>query len=438
VLSIGPVTAIGSVTVNGIRFEDTAANITGDDTTKVLADIRKLGATLKIKGRLNDDGITGVAERIEIENEIRGAIGAITLPDSFTVLGQTVFVDGGTVFADTTGLTGASPLAVNDIVEVHGARDAAGHIRATRVENLGAVVVVDELKGTITAKTGTTSGTLDIGGATYSFDTNTVVVPAGAAFIVGTLVEVHLSGTLVTRLEVEDLDEPEFEPAEGVESHVEGFVTGFVSLSSPFSVGGRLVDASAAKFEGGLPADLANDVKVEAEGHVIGGLLVAERIEFKDSLRIQSTVTAGGVTAGGTGSFTLLGKTIFVTSSTLNNPGDINPSDNVEVRGFLNNDGTSITAARIDSVGSIQSDQHIIQGLVTDKNGATLHLTILGFDVDASGSNGAGLGVEFQDDNDAIMAPIAFFDAVTVGRTVVTARGTPGAGTLTANKVEIE
>ena len=437
VFSAGPVTAIGSVTVNGIKFEDTAADITGDDSPKTLADIRKVGAVLRIRGRLNADGMSGTADRIEIENELRGPIGSITLPDTFVVLGQTVVVDGGTTFADTTGLTGADPLAVSEFVEVHGARDAAGHVRATRVERIGAPGV-DELRGFITAKTGVASGTVTIGGADFTFDGSTVIVPAGAAFDVGTLVEVHLVGTAITRLEVEDLDESQLNPTEGTESRIEGLVSGFTSLASPFFVAGQEVMASSAKFEGGVAADLANDVKVEAKGIMSGGVLVASEIEFEDSIRIQSVVQSGGVTAGSPGSFEMLGLTIAVTGSTVNQQGDINPGDSLEIRGFLNVDGQSITATRIDPVGPIDADKHFIQGVVSAKNGATLHLTVLGIDVNVAGWNGAGGGVQFQDATEAPMTPAEFFAAVVEGRTVVKARGTPGTGTLVAKEVELE
>jgi len=437
IYSAGPVTSIGSVTVNGIKFEDTSADITGDDAPKTLADIRKVGAVLRIRGRLNSDGISGTAERIEIENELRGPIDFITLPEQFVVLGQTIMVDGGTTFSDTTGLSGADPLAVSEVVEVHGVRDAAGHVRATRVERMG-VPGVDELRGFITAKTGAATGTVTIGGADFTFDASTDLVPVGAAFDVGTLVEVHLVGTAITRLEVEDLDESQLTPTEGIESRIEGLVSGFTSLASPFFVAGQVVNASSARFEDGVAADLANDVRVEAKGSMTGGVLVAREIEFEDSIRIQSVVQSGGVTAGSPGNFELMGITITVTGSTVNQGGDINPGDSIEIRGFVNVDGLSITATRIDSVGLIDADKHLIQGVVAAMNTAMLHLTILGIDVNAAGWNGTGGGVEFRDAGESPMMPAAFFAAVVEGRTVVRARGTPGTGSLVANEMEIE
>jgi hypothetical protein len=421
IVSTGTLTK-GSAIVNGIRFEDTLADITGDDNPKTPADLQN-GMVVKVTGSRNDDGVTGTADSIEIENEVRGPIGAIAPPDSFTVLGQTVFVDGGTVFANVANF---GALAAGDNVEVHGARDAAGNIRATRVEKLGAAGVVDEVKGAIAAKTGTTSGTITIGGTTFTFDNATAIVPAGAAFDVGTVVEIHLDqGTLrANRIEIED-----FGAGEGQEAEVEGFVSGFSGLSNNFFVAGIEVDASNARFEGGVPGDMANDVKVEAEGHMQGGILVADKIEFKDALRLESNVVSAG-----SGSITLLGKTVFITSNTIGGAGPFNAGQGVRVRGFLNQDNTTITATRVDALGqAVESDRHIVQGLVSSSDSGARHLTVLGFDVDASGT-----GVQFQDDNDLPLTATQFFNSLTAGKTLVKARGSVAGTSMTANQVELE
>ena len=63
----------GSVIVNGVRFEDTTANITIDDTPKTASALQN-GMVVKVRGRFNADGTTGTAERIEVENEARGTV----------------------------------------------------------------------------------------------------------------------------------------------------------------------------------------------------------------------------------------------------------------------------------------------------------------------------------------------------------------------------
>jgi hypothetical protein len=426
----------GSVIVNGVRFEDTAANIHPDDTGKVFSpSTLKDGMTVKVRGEINDDRVTGRALEIEVENEVRGTITAKGT-DSLTVLGQTVFVDGGTVFANVANF---AALAVGQAVEVHGQRDAAGAIRATRVELLVGPGVVDEVRGVVAGKDASPgAGTFTIGGATFTYDGGTSIVdPAGGAtFANGALVEVHLdAGTnRANRIEIEDDEDNEFEPAEGQEFEVEGFVTG-LSGNDLFVNGQAVRLTGSTRYEGGVSTDLANDVKVEAEGHMVGGVLVADEITFKDAVRFETNLEAVS-----TGSVTVLGRTVFITSRTLQNPrdGSFLAGEGVRIRAFLNQDNTTFTATRIDEDSSpVASNDHAIQGLVISASSPTIVLVKEmpnGFTVDTTGLS----DVNFKDDNDTSIGRSAFFGALKAGQTVVKAKGTYSSGTLTAREVEIE
>ncbi|MDP3422896.1 MAG: DUF5666 domain-containing protein [Burkholderiaceae bacterium] len=67
----------------------------------------------------------------------------------------------------------------------------------------------------------------------------------------------------------------------GFEYESYGFVSDFVSVSS-FKVNGMAVDASAARFEDGTPANLANGAYLEVKGaQNAQGVFVARKIEFK-------------------------------------------------------------------------------------------------------------------------------------------------------------
>jgi hypothetical protein len=435
VVSTGTMTK-GSVIVNGVRFEDTLADITADDSPKTPAFLQS-GMTVKVKGRRNDDGVTGTATDIEVENEVRGTITAKGT-DSFTVLGQTVFVDGGTVFDDVANF---AALAVGNAVEVHGQRDAAGAIRATRVELLAGPGVVDEVRGVVAGKDASPGpGTFTIGGGTFTFDGGTVIV-GGVAFDNGDLVEIHLdAGTnRANRIELEDAEDAAFDPAEGEEFEVEGFVTGLAGDN--FFVNGQAVSLQAGtRFEAGLPADLANDVRVEADGHMIGGVLVADKITFKDSVRFEANLEA--VSGGPDNNVTVFGRTVFITSRTEQNPrdGSFLVGEGVKIRAFLNLDNTTFTATRIDEESApVAPDDHAIQGLVISASSPTIVLVKElpdGFTVDTTGL----LDVNFKDDNDIPIGRSAFFGALTARQTVVKAKGTWNAGTntLSAREVEIE
>ena len=416
----------GSAIVNGIAYSDTLATITADDVVKDETFLQS-GMTVKLKGSRNGDGLTGDAAEIEVKNEVRGAIFSKGF-DSFLVLGQTVYVDGGTIF---TGVADFDSLLSGDPVEVYGLRNAAGSIRATRVELLGAVGV-DEVRGTINAQfgSGSISITIDTGG--FNVDGATTVLPTGASFDVGTLVEIELTGLHVDQLKVEDAFDAGFIPASGEDLVVEGFISGFTALTGTFMVNGQTVDSSGAELVGGAAADLDNDVKVIAKGHYIGSVLVADRLEIKDALQLVATISASAIQPWGLGQITVLGKTIFITSNTVGRGnGPYTAGEGVQVWGFLNLDGTTITATRIALVGPVAADANSMQWQLSSFNATTLHLGLLGFDVDASGT------VQFLDKADAMITDAQFFGQLT-DRSIVRATGTVSGSVLTANMLEIE
>jgi hypothetical protein len=66
----------------------------------------------------------------------------------------------------------------------------------------------------------------------------------------------------------------------GIEAHVEGKITAFVSVAN-FTVAGRVVDATAARFENGSAADLRVGREVHVEGRLVGALLRATKVALE-------------------------------------------------------------------------------------------------------------------------------------------------------------
>jgi hypothetical protein len=433
-ISAGTMTK-GSAIVNGIRFAVSPTTvIRKDDTTgHAEAELRD-GMEVKVKGEINDDRLTGQAEKIEVEHEVRGALSGKGA-DDFTVRGQHVITDDRTVFEDRLSATSFNPLTFADLadgekVEVHGGRDDLGDIHATRVERRNDNPD-DDVRGVVTAKVGTVISigafSIDIAGVPTS--------PPGQTVNVGDLVEVHLDAAgAATRVDLEELEDQaeEMEPAEGEEFEVEGFVSGFTAHPGTFKVGNDNVQTtSSTRFEGGVAADLMDGIKVEAEGHMTGGTLVADKIKFKDSIRIEANADSDG-------SANALGKTVRTNSGTklVNLPGGtagILAGDGLKIRGFPNSDNT-ITATRIQKLNNpVQANQMILQGPVSSFSGPPAStMLIVGITVNASGAG------EFQALDDSLLSAAAFFNSLTAGRTIVKARGSFAGSTLTADKVEIE
>jgi len=422
----------GSVILNGIRFEDTSANISADGTDKSASFLGD-GMKVKLKGRVNDDGVTGTADIVEVENEVRGTLGS-KLTDSFVVLGQTVYVDGSTVYA---GVAKFADLVNNvDKVEVHGQRDLTLAIRATRVEKLTGSVQ-EEIRGHVTGKTGS-DFSIDSGARLYTYDGSTVIA-GGLTFADGDLVEVRLSAITpfyATKIELEDAEDTEFQPAEGQELSVEGYVGGLIDTAGifSFSIGDQLVQTVVGtEFEAGVPADLADGKKVEAEGHAdAAGVLIADKIKFDSSMRIHAN-------AAGNSSADVLGLDIQATSRTefdgLAGEANIVSGNGLEIEGFLNPDG-SITATEIKKLGSpVSATEIVLQGVAATVSSTAYTYTVAGITVNYAGAS----EIEDEDANGSAVLTLGQFRAKLVaGRTVVKAKGSYGAGVLTANKIEIE
>lgn len=279
-ISTGVITRFGSVVVNDVEFDVSGTSITVNDNTAAENSLR-LGMVAKIRGTFDPGGLTGVADLLDAENAVLGPISGFGPEvDSFTVLGQKVFVDNNTVFDNNSVFPpDLSGLVQGDIVEVYGLWDTGG-IRATRVEKKTSGQGAN-VKGLVSNYT-PGQDTFNIGVLLVTF-----TPPPPAGFGNGVFVEVEGDPTgpdsmTATRIELEDEEDAPFNPQEGEKVEVEGYVTGYTTLSSPFFVNGRLVDASGARFEGGVPGDLADNVRVEAEGRIdASGVLIAQEIEFK-------------------------------------------------------------------------------------------------------------------------------------------------------------
>jgi hypothetical protein len=330
------------------------------------------------------------------------------------------------------------------VVEVHGLRDATGALHASRVELLNANPLGDELRGTVFALGATTftlrNGTTDV---TVNFSSATLAN--------GEIVEVHgaFNGATFTATSINIEDDTQFEHQAGEEFEIEGQVSG-CGTANPctlFNVGAQAVQVNTStQFEGGAPTDLADGVRVEAEGHQFSAsTLIAEKIAFKRTRVIltgQVTNTTGTLTAGTghVGTVTVLGQLVQVTTLTEIKTNDsITTLDRVEVRGFVDSSGNVVADRVDDNPGGGNKD--IVQAPVTNKAGNVLTLLVgnTSFTADLT-----GLGVSQLSDENGPVATLAQFlaevtPAPAPGGTIVKVKGTVSGGTITAvDEAEIE
>ncbi|MBA3590613.1 DUF5666 domain-containing protein [Methylibium sp.] len=353
--AVGPISGFGSVIVNGIRYDDSGADVFDDDGNAVTANDLRLGMVIEVTGSelaSTATGPTANASSIRFSSEIVGPVEAVDVTaGTLKVLGQDVDVTATTVYdEDLSGRLAA--VQVGQIVEVYGLGNGSGRYTATRIELKNPDRDNYRLRGPV-RELDTQAQTFRIGEALISYaDLPDSETPA---LVDGQLVRVRLepvpvNGAYVTQRlrggerRVEDRDEAE----------IEGLVSS-VEAGNPrrFSVDGIPVEASDAEFDNGTPADLAVGVRVEVEGRLEAGVLIAREVEFEDDDGGSEIELSGQIQ-----SLDTVNQTFGLRGLTVSYAGDVRFDDGtaanlgndvaVEVKGRLAPDGVTVQAFEIE------------------------------------------------------------------------------------------
>jgi hypothetical protein len=350
----GPITGFGSIIVNGVRFDDSKAEVLDDDGNASSSEELKLGMNVEVEGgATSDDGKGPRAEARQIRHgaEIRGPVSAIDVAArTLVVLGQTVRVPDGTVI-DERLAGGVAGIAVGTVLEVHGRLDAAtGIYTATRLAPRPEAEGY-RIRG-IVSSLDATARTFAIGAATISY---AGIVPAPSALANGSRVKVRLSTVPVAGVWIATrLDDGSHRPDDADEVELEGTITAFTSATS-FSVNGIAVDASHAEFKEGTSAALALGVRVEVKGRAVEGVVVASRIsvEHEDEHEKEEIELHGAIASidGAAKTFVLREVTVSYAGDDIEYRGGsaalLAAGVKVEVKGELAADGKTVNAERI-------------------------------------------------------------------------------------------
>jgi Domain of unknown function (DUF5666) len=354
----GAITGFGSVIVAGVRFDDRSASVIDDDGIRHGSDDLKLGMSVSIASSLPSNG-TATAQTIRFGSEIVGSVTAVNVAESsFTLIGQTVDVTAATVFDDSlTG--GMQALRPGLVAEVYASFDAAtGRYVATRIEDKNNADAY-RVRGIVSALD-TAARSFRLGDALISY-ASARDVPTGLAN--GQWVRVKLRTTPVAGAWVADEvkggrrggddENDDFDEAE-----VQGTIDRFTSTAS-FSVNGLPVDASAASFPAGQ-AGIALGALVEVEGAVRNGVLIAKTVKLDDEhggrgeadnderFELHGVISALDTTNR---SFMLRGVKVSYAGTVAFDDGseaDLRDGAQVEVKGRLSADGSTLDATRID------------------------------------------------------------------------------------------
>ncbi|MAS24249.1 MAG: hypothetical protein CMI08_12380 [Oceanospirillaceae bacterium] len=376
----GTVDGFGSVIVNGVHYESTAADFSIDDAAGSESDLH-VGQVVTIIG--SDNGVEGVALNIIYDVEVEGPVASLdALAGTFTVLGQGVVFDGMTVFEGITAAT----ISDGSGVEVSGFSDGNGQIRATfiKADDSGEA----ELRGRISS--------LDEGAQTFTIGSQQISYAnvieldlEGAALANDLLVEVEggVSGAVLDAAKIEAEDEHDFADHEG-EVKLSGYITALGDGS--ITVAGMTVRYNTAtEFEHGSSADLVVNTFVRVEGQVgADGSMLAEEIEYEALVKLE---LEGPVTSVGADTVSVMGVSASVDTRTrirderdditYFNLSNVAVGDYVELRLTEEADG-SLRALRLERD---EDDREVqVTARVGSVDVAAATITLLGITVDMS------------------------------------------------------
>jgi hypothetical protein len=349
-LAVGAITGFGSIIVNGVRYDDVSAAIEDGDGRMMTRDQLKLGmqAVVQASAITTSGGVsTAMASTIAVRSELVGPIESIDrAAGQITALGQRIKVVPATVF-DSSLAMGLTALNVGDVIEVHGAFDAAtSQIVASRIER-SAPVAAYKLRGMV-GTLALTARTMTIGGAVIDWndvapaDPATTLAPGNVVRVA--LATVPASGTW--RAIALSVGRPALTDRDRVE--LDGRITSFTSITH-FEVNGFVVDAAGATFpDGALGVVLG--AKVEVGGSSRGGVLLAQTVKLEDdsgSFELHGSIESADPVAQ---RFVVRGVTVTWSAATrfeVSTPADIQDGRLVEARGVLSVDGTQLEATDI-------------------------------------------------------------------------------------------
>lgn len=349
--AVGRISGFGSIIVNGVHYDDSRSRVVDEDGQSRGRDDLKLGMVVELSASdFSSSGTpSATAQSIEMSSLLRGPVDSVTA-DTLGVLGQTVKLTATTVVDDSLA-GGLAGITVGDVLKVYGTLDrTTGVYTATRIESAAGTSSY-RLRGVVGA-VDATAKTLTIGSAVI--DVSGLALPP-TGLKAGDRVRLRLQTTPTAAgawvatelksgaLKVEDSDHAE----------VEGTISDFTSPAS-FSVDGLPVDATNAVFEDGT-SGLAVGARVEVEGTVVNGVLVARKVELKsdDDDRSSGFEIDGPITAAdaAVSTFVVRGVTVRYAAGVEFRDGsaaNLTVGTRVEVKGALAADGSTVDATRIE------------------------------------------------------------------------------------------
>ena len=267
---VGPVAGIGSITVNGVEFDDMKARYMTESGMQLSANDLRLGMMVEIYGLRNAEADLATADVVTVFPQTAGVVEGVGA-DLIIVGGLPVRLEPVTIYGDIS-----SP-QVGDFVEAYGVYDTTSNqVIATRIDRT--TQRQPRFRGVVSAWNSATEQFL-LGSRLFSY--SGIDLPDG--FADGVSLRVSASTLLedgsrsISNLSlVQDLggDDGEYVDIVGV--------IGSVVSNDRILVGEQAVNISDATFTDGAEDELAVGRRIEVEGLLENGVVEAIEIKFLD------------------------------------------------------------------------------------------------------------------------------------------------------------
>ena len=334
----GPVSGMGSIIVNGIRYDVETAVVSDEAGAAVSRSNLKLGMFVEIEGDALTTGSsndTGTAKTIRVVSDFVGPVeGYVDGATTFRIWGRTIQLNVKTVMD--------ANIQNGDVVAVYGLLGPSGYT-ATRVERVSST---DSFK--ITGKVASWNHADRFSLGVKNFEYTSGQLPAGFGEDIWVRVKVARM-PLVTLAMLEPL------PVESV-----SLVTNRASVAESARLDGRIglglsggqfvVNGVTVNTNGLSVSGLDPEARVSVRGRLVDGVLVATAIVVKsDDDSDQEIELFGYPTSFSAGQLTVRGVAVVYDGSTNvdSNVLPINTSKCLEIRGTQYNSNHQLVATRI-------------------------------------------------------------------------------------------
>ena len=426
VTSSGEITDIGSVWVNGVRYDTREVDVYIDGVflgsgDQAVFDHLDPGRVVQVNGRLEGPE-NGVAAEVIYESLLIGPIASIDDIDPYntllTILGQSVIISDRTVLKGVT----LNTLAVGSLVEVSGFFDGTGQIQGSFVFKLADSAAPDAVLK-ITGPVGdldTDSRQFTINGFDVDYDQAdlSALEPGGITDGMRVTASGQLNGGSAL---IADIVRPykRLGDTESGQIEIEGIVIQDTA-AGPFFLEDYPFEITAdTLFVGGTQEDLLAGVRIVLVGELTQGTIAAEKITFSQPFRAESDLAAkdddnGTLELAGLEALIIETNALTRFSGLADSFDDLASGNHLVIKGEVT--GGTVLAGQVISLPEVQ-DKVNIRGTVLSAMEPSLSINGVVIDTDTIPDDG------FYTDDEVSITRDTFWAAVAQG-VWVEARGT--------------